>query len=94
MASICRWEDTDMKNNDTGFYGDTTPIVMIKEGKLISMYRDTAFKIDGDEMRTERQMEINGRPYRITSVFPNAPKSTPTEKIIELMDLHIKNKVV
>lgn len=85
-----------MKNTDnlnTGFYGETLPLLTEKDGKTMPIYRDAGVYITDDEIRTERQMKINGRPYYVTSVFPAFPESTPTEKIIELMELELKSKV-
>lgn len=82
------------ENMNTGFYGETEPLIAQKDDRLISMYRDTGLYITEDEIRTERQMKINGRPYYVTSIFPVLSETTPTEKIIELMELEIKNKVI
>lgn len=81
------------ENMNTGFYGETQPILTEDNGKAIPIYRDTGVYITKDEIRTERQMKINGRPYYVTSVFSAFPESTPTEKIIELMELELKSKV-
>ena len=82
-----------MKNTNTGFYEENKPVVRNTVDRAIPIYRDTGVYITKDEIRTERQMKINGRPYYVTSVFPAFPESTPTEKIIELMELELKSKV-
>lgn len=82
-----------MKNTNTGFYEENRPIVRNTDDRAIPIYRDTGVYITENEIRTERQMKINGRPYYVTSVFPAFSESTPTEKIIELMELELKSKV-
>ncbi|MBU5593004.1 hypothetical protein KQI89_14730 [Clostridium sp. MSJ-4] len=81
------------ENLNTGFYGETMPLLAEKDGKVLPIYRDAGVYITDDEIRTERQMKINGRPYYVTSIFPTFSESTPTEKIIELMELELNNKV-
>ena len=76
-----------------GFYEETMPLLREMDGKIIPTYRDTSLYITEDEMRTERQMNINGRPYLVTSIFPAFSETTPTEKIIELMELELTEKV-
>lgn len=81
------------ENLNTGFYEENKPLLSKDNDMAIPIYRDTGVYITDDEIRTERQMKINGRPYYVTSVFPAFSKSTPTEKIIELMELELKSKV-
>lgn len=82
-----------MKDTNTGFYEENKPVLRGTDDRAIPIYRDTGVYIAEDEIRTERQMKINGRPYYVTSVFPAFSESTPTEKIIELMELELKSKV-
>lgn len=81
------------ENMNTGFYEENKPVLRGTDDRAMPVYRDSGVYITEDEIRTERQMKINGRPYYVTSVFPAISESTPTEKIIELMELELKRKV-
>lgn len=79
-------------NKNTGFYGETMPLTRQQDGRIMSVYRDAGVYFDEAGMRTERQMRINGQTFFVTSVFPTVAASTPTEKIIKLIDLDSMKK--
>lgn len=79
-------------DKNTGFYGETLPLTRLQDGKAMPIYRDSGVYFDEECIRTERQMKINGRTFFVTSVFPTVAASTPTEKIIKLIDLDSMKK--
>ncbi len=46
----------------------------------------TAILNDGSQHIVERHMDIEGRTFRVCSVFPMTKQSTPTEKLLTLID--------
>lgn len=77
-------------DKNTGFYGEIKPFARQIDGMLMPVYRDAGVFFDNDGMRTERQMTINGQTFFVTSIFPAAGATTPTEKILTLIDLDLK----
>ena len=56
------------------------------EGNHHRTFDDTSIFNDGSHHIVERQMDIEGRTFRVCSVFPMAKQSTPTEKLLTLID--------
>lgn len=56
------------------------------EGTYHRTFDDTAISNDGSHHIVERQMDIEGRTFRVCSVFPMVKHSTPTEKLLNLID--------
>jgi len=56
------------------------------EGTYHRTFDDTAISNDGSQHIVERQMDIEGRTFRVCSVFPTVNQSTPTEKLLTLID--------
>lgn len=79
-------------NKNAGFYGETLPLTRQQDEKVMPIYRDAGVYFDEAGMRTERQMKINGQTFFVTSVFPTVAITTPTEKIIKLIDLDVMKK--
>lgn len=56
------------------------------EGTYHRTFYDTAISNDGSQHIVGRQMDIEGRTFRVCSVFPTAKQSTPTENLLTLID--------
>lgn len=56
------------------------------EGTYHRTFDDTAILNDESQHVVERYMDIEGRTFRVCSVFPTMKQSTPTEKLLTLID--------
>jgi hypothetical protein len=62
------------------------------DGKPIPLFEDTELKEQSDSICLERHMEIAGKRFLVSSVFPKAAKSLPTDKFLSLIDKELENK--
>ena len=74
----------------TGIIGGYDPahaVVRQLENEKVSItFRDTLYwKREGCSVH-ERDMYVDDRLFHITSVFPDEPTATPTEKMLRLID--------
>ncbi|OPX92496.1 MAG: hypothetical protein A4E53_00483 [Pelotomaculum sp. PtaB.Bin104] len=60
------------------------------EGKPIPLFEDTELKEYADSFCLERHMDIAGKKFRVSSVFPKAAAKTPTDKLITLIDKELE----
>ena len=78
---------------ETGMMGAYHPdktFVRYDGDGVCTIFRDTDLqKRDGCFVR-ERQMLIDQQEFFITSVFPEHPTATPTDKMLELIDAELK----
>lgn len=74
----------------TGMLGTYKPEYARKtvttDGKVIPMYRDTAYFERDDSCEVCREMVIGSRLFRIHSVFESKAKKTPTEAMLRVID--------
>ena len=56
------------------------------EGTYHRTFDDTTISSNISHHIVERQMDIEGRTFRVCSVFPTVKRSTPTEKLLTLID--------
>lgn len=75
-----------IENMNTGFYGETLPLVLSNGENVRTVYRDTAVTMSDTECFTERKMVVDGKNFYVKSIFPMMPKSTPTKELIALVD--------
>lgn len=61
------------------------------EDKLIPLFEDTELIEQTDSICLERRMEIAGKKFRVSSVFPKSAKVLPTEKLLTLIDKEQEN---
>lgn len=77
----------------TGMLGGYRPenaVLRQEDDGVNTMFRDTSvWERDGYFVR-ERKMLIEGKGFRVTSVFPSHPTATPTDKMLELIDAELK----
>lgn len=74
------------ENLNTGFYGETIPLVYNDGNTARTIYRDTAVTMTDTECFTERKMVVDGKNFYVKSIFPIIQKSTPTKELIALVD--------
>ena len=78
----------------TGMLGGYKPecahLYQTEDGKVATIFRDTAyFEREGCALH-EREMVVGGRLFQITSVFPDAPTATPTDTMLSLIDVELE----
>ena len=56
------------------------------EGTYHRTFDDTAISNIGSQHIVKRQMDIEGRTFSVCSVFPTVKQSTPSEKLLTLID--------
>ncbi len=61
-------------------------------GKPIPLFEDTELKENSDSFCLERHMDIAGKKFRVSSVFPKTAAKTPTDKLLSLIDKELENK--
>lgn len=54
--------------------------------KTIPLFEDTELVEQPDTICLDRHMEIAGKKFAVRSVFPKAAVSTPTDKLLSLID--------
>lgn len=79
-------------DKNTGFYMEIEPKVLQRDDKIITAFRDRAVYEDENGFHTERVMKVDGKSFYVKSFFPSAPKATPTEQLIKLIDSDAKKK--
>lgn len=74
---------------ETGVFGgyETAGIKdKMLDGKPIPLFEDTELIEQPDSLYLERHMEIAGKRFSVSSVFPKTAASLPTEKLLSLID--------
>lgn len=80
---------------ETGIFGsyETTGLKDITlDGKPIPLFEDTELKEKADCLCLKRHMEIAGKNFAVSSVFPKAATSLPTDKLLSLIDKEQENR--
>ena len=79
---------------DTGMLGVYRPETAIlwssEEGGVDTIFRDTRYERQDNSLLRERDMLIQGKVFRVTSVFPDTPTATPTDKMLALIDSELE----
>ncbi len=80
---------------DTGMLGGYCPEFAVtrstSEGTMTT-FRDTSCWEHPEGITLERDMLIQGRRFHVVSVFPGEDTSTPTEKMLSLIDADLAKK--
>lgn len=63
------------------------------EGTYHRTFDDTTILNDISHHIVERQMDIESRTFRVCSVFPMVKQSTPTEKLLTLIDNNLEESL-
>ncbi|HUM84808.1 MAG TPA: hypothetical protein PLN48_13705 [Lachnospiraceae bacterium] len=78
---------------ETGILGayETTEVVWdeVVDGKCAPCFEDALVVFGTEQTHVDRMMDIDGRSFRIRSVFP-AIGHTPTDKLLTLIDTELK----
>ncbi len=61
-------------------------------GKPVPMFEDTELIEQPDSLYLERHMEIAGKRFSVSSVFPKAAASLPTDKLLSLIDKELEKE--
>ena len=56
------------------------------EGTSVLLFEDTELKEQTDSICLERHMIVGGKKFAVSSVFPKKAVSTPTDKLLTLID--------
>ncbi len=56
------------------------------DGKSIPLFEDTELKEQTDSICLKRHMIVGGKKFAVSSVFPKAAVSLPTDKLLSLID--------
>lgn len=79
----------------TGMLGSYQPgraVLQQTEGGVSTGFWDTIhWEVEGREIH-ERRMLIGGKCFHISSVFPDHPTATPTDKMLGLIDAELKKE--
>jgi len=62
-------------------------------GSVDTIFRDTSYWEQEGHSIHERKMVIGEKHFAITSVFPNQPAATPTDKLLALIDTEMKKEI-
>lgn len=75
---------------DTGVLGSYRPEMAIlreqRDGEVMTIFRDTEYHQQDQNMECQREMLIRGKVFHVTSVFPAEAIATPTDKLLSLID--------
>ncbi len=63
-----------------------------ENGEVIATFRDTAYWDRDEGAVRERKMLIGGKCFHITSVFPDVPTATPTDKLLTLINTELEKE--
>lgn len=79
---------------DTGILGayETAEVIHEEEenGKYAPCFEDALVTFDTEQTHIERRMDIGARCFRIRSVFPSDAETTPTDRLLELIDTELE----
>lgn len=75
-----------MKTGILGSYRPERATLRQEKDGITAIYRDTIYNQQDDCMTGTRFMEVGGKCFRITSVFPEDSSSTATEKLLSYID--------
>lgn len=80
----------------TGVLGayETTEVVHeeTENGKTAPCFEDATVFFGTDQTTAQRSMVIEGRRFRICSVFPPQADCTPTDKLLKVIDAELKKE--
>ena len=78
----------------TGMLGSYHPgravLQQMGDGRISTIFRDTIYSEREGYDIFERKMLIGGKCFHISSVFPDDPIATPTDKMLEFIDVELK----
>ena len=81
-----------METGMIGAYQPEMAVLRQNSDGVISVYRDTVYERREDAMLGRRMMEVDGKQFRVTSVFPDDSASTPTQKFLSYIDSELSKE--
>ncbi|MFI3227195.1 MAG: hypothetical protein R3Y09_07245 [Clostridia bacterium] len=54
--------------------------------RIQQIFEDTEIRQENGNVVAERQMDIGGKSFTVCSIFPITPTSTPTDKILKIIE--------
>lgn len=82
-------EDESRHYIETGIWGSYETVGIIDnelDGTSVPLFEDTELKENPDSICLERRMIVGGKKFAVSSVFPKNAVSTPTDKLLTLID--------
>ena len=80
----------------TGVLGayETTEVVHeeMENGRAAPCFEDALVRFDPAQTTAQRSMVIDGRRFRICSVFPPKADCTPTDRLLKFIDAELKKE--
>ena len=67
-------------------------VLQLAEAGVRTSFRDTIHREVEEREIHERRMLIGGKCFHISSVFPDHPTATPTDKMLGLIDAELKKE--
>ncbi|MDR1747863.1 MAG: hypothetical protein LBR47_02255 [Spirochaetaceae bacterium] len=64
-----------------------------KNGKCAPCFDDSLIIFSPDTVQTRRQMIVGGKAFQVSSFFPAAGASTPTEGMLQLADAYLEREM-
>jgi len=83
------------KTGMSGVYDpDTTRLYETFNGGVINMFDDAGYEMSKGELKRERRMVIEGRVFRITSVFADLYEDapSPTDRMLSYIDAQMDSE--
>ena len=81
---------------DTGVLGSYHPeMAVLREqnnGEVMTMFRDTEYHQQEQNVECQREMLIRGKVFHVTSVFPAETIAAPPDKMLSLLDPEFSEK--
>ncbi len=78
----------------TGILGayETTEVVWdeVVDGKCVPCFEDAMVVFGTEQTHIDRIMDIGGRSFRIRSVFPQGAETTPTDRLLDFIDVELE----
>ncbi len=62
----------------------------VDEGRTAVCFTDTEIDSDDESITKHRVMDVEGRRFRVCSVFSSAAQLTPTDKLLSLIDAELE----
>lgn len=81
-------QKTDMQEVNSSCYA----IKQNVNGKVLPLYRDTSYEETTEGMELKREMVVGERTFIVRSVFPSVTSSTPTQKLLRIIDHDLEKK--
>lgn len=61
-------------------------------GKVLPLYRDTSYTETDEGMELKREMIVGRRTFIVRSIFPFSDSTTPTQKLLRIIDHDLEKK--